>query len=201
MVVALVAVLVLVTTVTLVLELEDELELSELLELDEDESDDELLEELLGELVEELLEDGDEELDDVMVMAGKVIERLLDVIDEELDELDDGTVVTETDVLTGMLDEALIVSEKLSDVVVMDVVLDVLNVSKMVSEVVVLSSVVVVDAPVSTPHTPLQATISPSTHSVPGAVGPKLIRPPWSQMKKVVPSAPQKSWPSGEQLP
>lgn len=209
MVVAVVAVLVLVTTVVLVLEELEELD-DELESLEEDEESLEEDEESVDELVE---------LEDVRVMDGLVIERLeledvrvedgmvIEVIKEELDN---GVVVTAVDVLTGVVlgdvvFDVLNVLKEMSEVVVKDVVVEgvvegVVNVSEMVSEVVVLSGVVVVEA-VSSPHTPSQATISPLTHSVPAAVGPKLIRPPWSQMKKVRPFAPQKSWPSGEQLP
>ena len=118
------------------------------------------------------------------------------------DELVEGTVTTATDVLTevvlgGVVLDELDILKKRSDVVVSSVV-D--GVDIVVGVVVVLSSkVVVVSA--SSPHTPLQATICPLTHSVPAAVGPKKIKPPWSHSKKVTWSSPQKSCPSGAQSP
>ena len=181
-----------ILTLVLVLEMEDE----ELEELDDGETVEELSEELLEDGDEELDEELDRELVEVMVMVGMVVERLLDELEDEL-EVDEGMVVVVLDVLTEVVDVVLDVLE-LVDVEGRDVLL---NVSKMVSEVVVLSSVVVVVSPVSSPHSPAQATIWPLTHSVPAAVGPKLIRPPWSQMKKVRPPAPQNIWPSGAQLP
>lgn len=96
-------------------------------------------------------------------------------------------------------------------VVVLVDALDRLNVGNVVEEDVNVSNIVEAvvgglsngggGGRLSKPQGPLQATILPSTHSVPAAVGPKSISPPWLQTKKVVPPAPQKSWPSGEQLP
>ena len=124
------------------------------------------------------------------------------MIDKEV-ELMVGRLVTVIDVLTDMeLGEDVL--DELEEVEELDEVLeDVvgLNMSKMVEDVVVLEEDVVEEVSVPVPHTPLQASICPPRHSVPAGVGPKLIRPPWSQMKKVVPSVPQNIWPLGEQLP
>ena len=197
--------------------LEEEVELDELLnevlELsddgeDDDEEDDD------DEDEDEEDEDGEleleEELEELEVLTvGMVSEKLDKEVDDDDKEVElvEGTVMTVTEVLTEVLEGELELDElevsKKSDVVVKDVVgLVVVNESKMVSDVVVLSSVVVVvGVSISVPHTPLQATICPLTHSVPAAVGPKLMRPPWSQTKKVVPSGPQNIWPSGAQSP
>ena len=98
---------------------------------------------------------------------------------------------------------ALDVLDELDEVVGVTVLIMgvVVNVTVMVLGVVSPGSMVVVGPPSSVPHTPLQATIWPSIHSVPAAVAPKLIRPPWSHSKKVRPSSPQKIWPLGEQSP
>lgn len=219
------AVLVLVLVVTEVLELEDEPVEEE--EEDEDESveedaddedeeeeeeeesvvvddEDDELDELGEEVDEPLDDDGDVVLeDDMEVMSvGRLVDRLVDVIEKEV-ELMVGRLVTVIDVLTDVklreeeldeLEEVEELDEELGDVVR-------LNVSKMVEDVVVLEEGMVEEVSIPVPHTPSQPTICPPRHSVPGAVGPKLIRPPWSQMKKVVPSLPQKIWPLGEQLP
>lgn len=124
-VVALVAVLVLVTVVTLVLELDNDEELEPVEELDEEDPVEELLEDLLD-------DDGDAVLDEelaVTVTVGMLIDGLLlDLLDEELV---DGTVRTKVDVLSerlvkDVLLDVLDVSRKGTDVVVKDVVLDVL---------------------------------------------------------------------------
>lgn len=169
-----------------------------------DDEDDELDE--LGEEVDDLLDDDDGDVvleDDMEVMlVGRLVDRLVDVIEKEV-ELMVGRLVTVIDVLTDVklreeeldeLEEVEELDEELGDVVG-------LNMSKMVEDVVVLEEDVVEEVSIPVPHTPLQPTICPPRHSVPAAVGPKLIRPPWSQMKKVVPSLPQKIWPLGEQLP
>lgn len=119
------AVLVLVTVVTLVLELDNDEELEPVEELDEEDPVEELLEDLLD-------DDGDAVLDEelaVTVTVGMLIDRLLlDLLDEELV---DGTVRTKVDVLSerlvkDVLLDVLDVSRKGTDVVVKDVVLDVL---------------------------------------------------------------------------
>ena len=214
--------LVLVLVVTEVLELEDESVEEE--DEDEDESveedaddedeeeeesvvvddEDDELDELGEEVDESLDDDGDVVLeDDMEVMSvGRLVDRLVGVIDKEV-ELMVGRLVTVIDVLTDVklgeeefdeLEEVEELDEVLEDVVG-------LNMSKMVEDVVVLEEDMVEEVSMPVPHTPSQPTICPPRHSVPGAVGPKLIRPPWSQMKKVVPSLPQKIWPLGEQLP
>ena len=119
------AVLVLVTVVTLVLELDNDEELEPVEELDEEDPVEELLEDLLD-------DDGDAVLDEelaVTVTVGMLIDGLLlDLLDEELV---DGTVRTKVDVLSerlvkDVLLDVLDVSRKGTDVVVKDVVLDVL---------------------------------------------------------------------------
>ena len=197
-------VLVLVTVVTLVLEPDDELRL---VVVEEEADDGDEVE--TGELIDALLDDGDvlleEELEVMIVgMVIEVIEKLVETVEEEeleleLElELEVGTVVTTVDVLTDVELEELVldVLMVLTDGIVKDVLVE-----DELTDVVLKSSNVVVDVSVSVPHTPSQATICPPTHSVPAAVGPKLIRPPWSHLKNVRPPLPQKSWPSGEQLP
>ena len=91
-----------------------------------------------------------------------------------------GRLVTVIDVLTDIeLGEEVL--DELEEVEELDVELeDVvgLNMSKMVEDVVVLEEDVVEEVSMPVPHTPLQPSICPSRHSVPAAVGPKLIRPP-----------------------
>ena len=208
--------LVLVSVVTEVVELEDESveeededeedsveEDDEEESVEEDDEDDEL-DELLVMVDESLDDEGDVVLEDEMevMSVGRLVNRLVDVMDKEV-ELMVGRLVTVIDVLTDIeLGEEVL--HELEEVEELDVELeDVvgLNMSKMVEDVVVLEEDVVEEVSMRVPHTPSQPTICPPRHSVPAAVGPKLIRPPWSQMKKVVPSVPQKIWPLGEQLP
>lgn len=85
--------LVLVTTITLVLELE----------LDE-------VDETLGELVEEVLDVDGDEVEVEMTVVELVEMLLLDVL---VEELVDGTVITETDVLTEVeLVDGTVVTER-----------------------------------------------------------------------------------------